>query len=132
MNEAEFVNNSWSYEVKGVIMSKDKSSVVKPMVFAKIQTSKCWSKLKIHILTFKIASKKLRKSEIEEHKEKMTSIGQIEVRVHRDSAGKQSQVLPESEYEETDYSSMIHEKALAKESKSHGTMLVFLPFHFAI
>jgi len=147
MNKAEYVKKSWSYEVKGIITtSKNKSPVVKPMLFAKIQTSKCWSKLThssrishlfwniflkatILVLTFKTASEKLRKSEIEEHKQQINPVGQIEVRIHRDSDGKQTQVLPESEYEETDYSSMIHEKVLVKESKSHGTMSVF---HFTI
>lgn len=51
----------------------------------------------------------------------MAYVGKIEVRVYRNTADKVSQGT-ESEYYETDYSKMISEKALAKESKSHGTM----------
>jgi len=133
MNEAEFAKKSWSYEVNGVITSTGNGSTVKPMVFTKIQTSRCQSELDISVLTFKIASKKLRKSRIEEHKEMMSSIGQIEVCVTRDSAGKNSSMRREEKYKETDYSLKIHEKVLIKDSKSHGTMLVFscviLRFH---
>lgn len=123
MNKAEFRNKSWSYEVNGVITYTDEGPAVKPMVFTKIQTSKWRSKLDISALTFEIAdSKRLRKARINEQKEMMSSIGQIEVRVTRDSAGRLSRKRNEGGFEETDYSLKIHEKALIKESKSHGTM----------
>ncbi|TVY92398.1 hypothetical protein LAWI1_G002698 [Lachnellula willkommii] len=106
MNKDKFMNDGWMREVIGVHRPTEQGTFVKPMMFAKIQTT----------------TEKLGNSNIDDHKKKMSSVGQIRITVHRESVVKKSTSSLE-EYKANDYASKFHEKALAKESQSHGTIL---------
>ncbi len=69
-----------------------------------------------------LASNESSKDEIEEQKEIMNPVGDIVVKVYRMSEGKQVDPTECTFKQQIEIDRKYHEKALAKDAKTHGTM----------
>jgi hypothetical protein len=120
--EAWGPKKGWTWEVKGFEkLVGDGMAVVKPMIFAGIQKST--SGLNTRICAHRLnkcstAAEKLRKVDIDQQTEAMSSIGEIKVSVSRRSQGTPIDE-PARTYEENNYNTKIHEKVLVSSQETY-------------